>query len=253
MRFLGFLLSVSILCSSFKAMSVEGSQCPEGQHWVHAYHRRAYYKADGTFVSATEVSAHCQGNPDNYHYWETKLKDGHPYQWLNKKEVSKSWTTEERERILEALGELPSGLWDNAIINIYRMNISQTTKGNPGSSIRGVTVLYDSAFDQAHNLAEVLCHELAHQNYLNLGQVDIASYAEENGWNNPKDIGGLNIWIPTRSSYVEPDGRDSPWEDYANNVQYFLFHPEKLHLVTPSAYDWIKYHFGDNFKVRGKR
>ena len=46
------------------AIEAKAAACSEGQHWVRAYHRRAYYRADGTFVAATQVTAHCQGNPD---------------------------------------------------------------------------------------------------------------------------------------------------------------------------------------------
>jgi hypothetical protein len=60
-------------------------------------------------------------------------------------------------------------------------------------------------------------------------------------------------WRNDRSKFVELDGRDSPSEDFANNVQYFLFHPLKLRLFTPSAYEWISYHFGDKFIIRGRK
>ncbi len=176
-----------------------------------------------------------------------------PKRWPHHKEKQKIWTDEEKERVLEALGELPEALLGKYPIDIYRMEKSATSDGNPSTSADGIIVLYDSAFDQSHNLAEVLAHKLAHENYRHLSPEDIKSYAEENGWNNPKDIGGSDIWIPTRTNYVEPDGRDSPWEDYANNVEYILFHPEKLRAKTPSAYDRIKHHFGDNFKIRGRK
>ena len=228
------------------------SSCNLGQHWVRTYHRRAYYGSDGIFVSATTVSAHCQGNPPGYSHWKDELRTGYPPSWPHKNEKPKAWTEEERDRTLDALGELPETLWGEDHIKIYRMESSTTSTGNPSTSAKGVIVLYNSAFDQSHTLSEVLAHELAHENYRHLSPEDIKSYTEENGWNNPKDVGGPNLWIPTRTNYVEPDGHDSPWEDYANNIQYFLFHPAKLRFVTPSAYDWIKHHFDDNFKIRGR-
>lgn len=198
-----------------------GSDCGDGEHWVRPHHHRAYYKADGTFYRAGSVIGHCQGSSSNYSFWESKLKDGRPTPWSNKKEVTKSWTMEERERTLEALGDLPESLWDKDPIYIYRMAASQTTKGNPGSSLDRTIVLYDSAFDENQNLAEILSHELAHQNHLHLSREDKRAYAEETGWNNPKDIGGSDIWIPTRprKNYVESDGLDSPWEEVILQAQ----------------------------------
>ena len=50
---------VSILCESgFTKEQI--TNCGEGQHWVRAHHRRAYVRADGTQVSAADVSAHCK-------------------------------------------------------------------------------------------------------------------------------------------------------------------------------------------------
>ena len=56
-------------------------------------------------------------------------------------------------------------------------------------------------------------------------------------------------WIQRKDGYVEEDGKISPDEDFANNVEYFLLESEKLKMITPHAYTWISKHFGANFKL----
>jgi hypothetical protein len=65
--------------------------CPVGQHWVIAHNRRAFYRAHGSFVKATNISAHCQNNPVGYTYWEPKFKDVRPSKWPNENEKTKRW------------------------------------------------------------------------------------------------------------------------------------------------------------------
>ena len=47
-------------------------------------------------------------------------------------------------------------------------------------------------------------------------------------------------FINVRGTFVSDDGRDSPDEDFANNVEFFLFRPEKLKKTSPGVYDWLK-------------
>lgn len=61
--------------------------------------------------------------------------------------------------------------------------------------------------------------------------------------------GKETVRISRGTNFVKPDGKISPAEDFANNVEYFLYDPKKLKDVTPHAYTWIKNHFGDSFKL----
>jgi hypothetical protein len=228
--------------------------CGKDQHWVKAHFRRGYYRSDGIFVKATNVTAHCQGNPEGYAYWGPKLKDDRP-QWPHRFEKSKKWTIEEKERVLEALAELPEVLWGNTIEGIYRMDKSQTSVNNPATSAAGAIVLYDSAFSKPNKtqpLARIIGHELAHEYYRKkLSDADLADYHTLASWEsstNP-DTGEVR-WTSPRTNFVKNDGRISPEEDFANNIEYFLFEPAKLKYITPNAYDWIIHHFGGKLKLR---
>lgn len=72
----------------FASTAVHAETCPTKSHWVKAFHRKAYYRADGTFVSETDVAAHCQKNSTAYDFWREKLKSGLPPGWPNKSEAA---------------------------------------------------------------------------------------------------------------------------------------------------------------------
>jgi hypothetical protein len=244
------MLAIVFLLLELTSFAKESSVCPPKQHWVRAYYRRAYYKSDGTFVNSTNVTAHCQSNPPGYDKWKALLKNGHPPIWPFNNEHIKDWTDEEIERMIESMNDIPPELWSSFVAGIYRMDRSHLGSNPATSGQDGTIVFYDSAFDKSYNLTEVLSHELAHINYLHLSPDDATTYHDMNGWIHLDD---KNKWINHRKEgFVELDGRDSPEEDYANNVQYYLFYPNKLRLKTPTAYDWIKAHFGDKFKILSK-
>ncbi len=62
-----------------------------------------------------------------------------------------------------------------------------------------------------------------------------------------------------RIGYVRSDGvlvkpsYTSPEEDYANNLEYFIYNPDKLKQVTPNAYEWIKKRFGPKLKLKERK
>ena len=159
MWFLYFLL-IAVSASNADAVS---NTCPPGHHWVKEHHRRAYYRAEGTLVSAADVAAHCRKNPSGFHSWSGLLKEGRPPSWRRPNEQSKNWLVEETERMLEALGETPTILKEQGIDGFFRM-AKADAPGNP-ASLRGTNVVvYDDAFEKEHVLAHVLAHE---QHFLN--------------------------------------------------------------------------------------
>jgi hypothetical protein len=223
--------------------------CPEGQYPVRSHPRRAYFKADGTFVRATQVSKSCRERTKEYDFWFGRLKDGPPPSWPHKAEKSAQWTDDERQRVLEALGELPEELWDQTIKGIYRLKRSKDHP-NPSSYGGSMIVLYDNAFGEDRRLARLIAHEIAHHKYAKFENEDIGtSYRRATGWR-PEIKGRDFYWTGRKDGYVEEDGAREPDEDFANNLDHFLFDPERLQKVTPKAYDWIKKQFSDKFKIK---
>jgi hypothetical protein len=226
-------------------------QCGEGRHWVRAHHRRAYYRSTGIFVKAAEVTAHCQDNQQSFKTWRDKLLSGVPKGWSHHTEKPTSWTDEEIERLLEALDDIPKELLANSIKGIYRFAKSDAYP-NQGTWGPNVIALYDTAFDQNNNLTRVLAHELSHEVYADFSDPIKDSYRLATDWYRLK-AGNGHADAPRWFGFVEEDGKISPTEDFANNVEYYLFEPKKLMDITPTAYRWIEKHFGDKFKMRGNR
>jgi hypothetical protein len=229
--------------------------CPSGQHWVRAHFRKAYRRTDGTLVSATNVRAHCQPNPPSYSTWKDRLRSNPSGRWILRKEKPRKWTTEEEERILDALSDLPPALLSDSVKAIYRFEKSSLFDQNPASGEPGERAVYDRAFGKKTNLARILAHEFAHEMYRRLSDTEKDQYRVAAEWLLPRIPGtGEYQLIPNRddAAYVEEDGSESMTEDFSNNVEYFLFEPKALQKKTPRVYEWIKKKFGDNFKAKGR-
>jgi len=138
----------------------------------------------------------------------------------------------------------------NSIKGIYRFEKSDEFP-NQGTWGSHVIALYDTAFDENSNLARILAHELSHQVYKDFPDKIQDQYRDATDWSRLK-VGDKFYDAARWFGFVDDDGKISPTEDFANNVEYFLFEPAKLNAVTPGAYRWIEKHFGDRFKIRGR-
>jgi hypothetical protein len=98
-------------------------------------------------------------------------------------------------------------------------------------------------------LLRILAHELAHELYENLTKEELSSYKATMNWIEIKNTKGTDVTIDRGSGFVAEDGRIGPEEDFANNVEFYLFENSRLKSVTPNAYEWLKNRFGDNFKI----
>lgn len=239
---------------SLAAQGLWAENCNSGFHWVRAHHRNAYYRADGTFVSAANVSAHCQKNSDAYDFWAVKLKSERPIGWPNENEKLVPWSLAETEQVIDALSALPKSIWGNYIKGIYRMDKSKDDP-NPASSGGGFIVLYNRAFGSAKRpgLARVLAHELAHEVYRHLNDLDKTAYNFSTSWLDLKTR-KEPVWSNRRNSneFIRPEGQLGPDEDFAECLEAFLFDPGLLKRRVPYAYVWMKRHFGDKFKLISK-
>lgn len=246
---LSIYFSVPTLANSAPAKEAIPT-CPSGQHWVRAYHRRAYIRTDGTNVSASTVSAHCQKDPPSYVKWRERLINNAKTPSWARTEKRKNWTTEEQERVFEALSELPEVLLVDSVKTLYRAEKSSAFDQNPAAGDEGVIVIYDAAFKDKQVLSRILAHEFAHELFRQFPDVKRTDYATSTGWKIAiSPTTGRYKFIPLRFDYVEEDGPESVTEDFANNIEYHLFEREKLRKTTPKAYDWFGKVFGDKLKL----
>lgn len=131
------------------------------------------------------------------------------------------------------------------------MDNSSTTPNNTATHRDDILVLYDSAFQAKNNLSRILTHEFAHEQFEHLSSEERNDYQDLNGWVLATS-GKSKVWKNLNSHFVEPDGNYSPSEDYANNVEYFVFNQNKLKIVSPNAYGWLKEHYGDKLVKKEK-
>ncbi len=134
---------------------------------------------------------------------------------------------------------------------IYRLKESTQASANPCANFENQIALYDSAFTSKQNVARVLGHEFSHILFRKLEkseQIDFAKTAEweGNAWNGPRDT-DLTL---NRTGLVEEDSQLSPEEDFANNIEYFLFDPKALWEKSPKVSDWISKKFDDKLRLR---
>lgn len=155
----------------------------------------------------------------------------------------------DRKSTFEALLNLPQKLIVKSSFEIHRMGTS-TYKNNPASTLDHDISLYDLAFRPPPPLDRILAHELAHLYWNGMSSEDQQSYRTAANWIS-RDGSGNFLPGRTAKDYVEPDGMNSPSEDFANNLEYMLFDHNKLKRLTPSLFNWLHSFLGDNFKLGG--
>jgi hypothetical protein len=246
-----FLLRILLLPWALEAATAPKlNNCGPGQHWVIAHHRRAYSRADGTTVRAADVKAHCQKNPSGYEFWNQKLTDGRPPFWPYQKEQPASWTSEERERALEALGELPDFIKNKHIGGIYRLK-NASFPGNPATNNFADIAVYDEAFDPPYVLSEVLGHEFSHRLFEELPEEQKKSFRTAGDWLDGAP-GQFRAGRP-ENQFLRKNGRLSVVEDFADDIPAFVLTPTKLKKTAPKVYNWIDKNFGKQLKPGGQK
>jgi hypothetical protein len=231
---------------------VRAEVCPQGQYLVREHFRKGYVRVDGISVSSANVKQHCRPHTKVSEYLLPLFKLGIPPNWPNRSEKLGAWTEAERERLLDVLENLPGQLLTKKLVGFYRLRKSKDYP-NPATSAEGIIVLYDSAFDSSRDLGRIVAHELVHQHFREFKSEDGRSYRRATGWHLKLGSDRKIYWEGRESGYVEEDGKNSFEEDYANNVECYLFDPNKLKKITPSAYEWIKKYYGSNFELKGVR
>lgn len=223
------------------------TQCAPDEHWVKAHHRRAYVKGNGTVVKEADVTAHCRKNPSSYLNWLPRLKMGIPRFWGSKTDQVSEWTIEERERLFEALNEIPDFLKQD-FDAIHRMK-NLANSDNP-ASVKGTTVvIYDAAFSSNHNLTHILAHEMAHRYFEGLLETERESFRRAAGW-----IGTSNP-RPGRPAgqFLRPNGMLSPDEDFADDIATYFLRPLELKAKAPKIFGWMEKHLGPKLKRRNSK
>ncbi len=219
----------------FQATNAIGDTCSEGQYLVRTHYRSGYFRSNGTYVSPTTVKAHCRDyrkfEPATVHFPEKKAGFG-------TKEGYKKFSDSEKEKIREIFKSLPKVLTAFGDITLYRKKGGRV-KDNPASVYpkKKEIVLYDNI--SKYNMKRVIAHELAHMLYVNLSDKEKGSYHEIAQWKLDEEKGKVVI-DNKRKVFTEADGITSPTEDFANNIEYYLFDEKTLQKKNKRIHGWIK-------------
>ena len=98
--------------------------------------------------------------------------------------------------------------------------------------------MYDSI--SSYNLQRVITHELAHILYIHLSDEESESYKTVAKWEPYTTKDGKTLMVNTRKVFTAIDGIFSPDEDFANNIEYYLFDEKTLKKKNKEIHQWIK-------------
>ncbi|MEQ1878360.1 MAG: hypothetical protein ABL958_17085 [Bdellovibrionia bacterium] len=182
-------------------------------------------------------------------FWNRRIRNDRPNRWPNPKEKSKKWSAEEKRRVTDLLEKVPDSLWVGEIEGIYRFERSKDFP-NPGSHVKGLIGIYDTAFQSPEKLSRTLVHEISHAKYEWMSAAARLDYMKVAGWNPQRLRSGNTMIVPRKTGYVQHDGALDPSEDFANNLEEYLHDSARLRSDTPLVHGWIEEFFGDKFKMR---
>ncbi len=204
---------------------------------VQGHSRSAYYRNDGTHVSSTTVSSYCRHYRDDGSVKEEfphKMPKGWPY----KKEDFKKCSKEKQGKISKILSSLPKILTNVGKLQIYCPSKSNAPN-NPATSSPDAKViaLYDLSFKM--DTKRVIIHELAHLLWARLSDKEKQSYYDASLW-----IKFDDALVYNKTSFSAPDGKHSPEEDFANNIEHYFAESLNFNKNFPKIHKWINKLFG---------
>jgi hypothetical protein len=183
----------------------------------------------GTFDCPSKCERYCNSQVkekcivDNY--WLEKLNaESKPFQSL---------TPTDKVAIARQLSKMPKSFRPKSLKAIVRASQPDfISPQNPASSSDEYIILFPSA-SITSSLDRVLFHEIVHhltqREWANL----FTDYKKKFGWIRSGRI------IERAGNFVDPDGRISAEEDFANNVEYYIFDSKKLSQISPQISTWI--------------
>ncbi len=225
------LLLLSFIIITPKAFASDHT-CPQRTYLVHRHPRQAYYRNDGTYVSSTTISSYCKNYRDDGSLKTIFLKRM-PKRWPHKNEQFKKCSQKKQRQISKILSSIPKVLTSVGKLKIYCGKKSYIAN-NPAASAPTdkIIILYDQGFQM--DTKRIVIHELAHILWNRLSDQEKNSYQHHSHWSLVH-----GVYIHNRTSFSESDGKNSPEEDFANNVEHYFANHENFKKNFPRIYGWI--------------
>lgn len=151
---------------------------------------------------------------------------------------------DERDSVTSALSKLPKGFQPallKAVVKGTRPHF--TAPSSEAASTDEFIILYPRAFSEPSNLERVIAHEVVHLLILKEWADSFKKYKEISGWS------GISGNEYRKGEFVEHDGKTSAEEDFANNVEYFLFDQVTLKNKSPNIFSWLQKNLGQKLRL----
>lgn len=182
----------------------------------------------GTFSCPSRCESYCRKKLDCTldSFWHKRLNSNpSPFKPL---------TGNEKELVINALSKLPKTFRPRSLKAIVKASGSDPlSRSNPASSSDEFIILFPATFSSNIPIDRVLFHEMIHQMSLNEWSKTLSDYKKAVQWAD-------NSPTPRAGEFLDPDGRSSAEEDLANNVESYVFEPEKLKLASIKIHSWIE-------------
>ena len=182
----------------------------------------------GTFSCPSRCESYCRRNRNCTldSFWLKKLNaNTSPFKPL---------TDNEKEIVKSALINLPKDFRPRSLKAIVKASGADPfLRSNPASSSDEFIILFPAAFNSNTTIDRVLFHEMIHLMILNEWSKTLSDYKKAIQWTD-------KLPTPRAGEFVEPDGKSSAEEDLANNVEYYVFEPEKLKQTSVRIHSWIE-------------
>ena len=234
-----YLVAIIFLFISLQTAVATVISCSKGQFLVRSHKRLGYYRSDGTYISPTRVSAYCKNYRKNQPAELIFPPARKGFKKISKKEMNS---------IVKAFRKIPHILTGIGKIKIYRQDKDQWYPENPARVYEEKKEIFLYDIISQYSMDRVIAHELAHILYNDLPEKIQKSYDTVAEWRDDKSQGTLIKKINNRKNFVASDGRDSPSEDFANNIEYYLYEKKLFKQKNPQIYKWVKQFMEDKKK-----
>ena len=160
-------------------------------------------------------------------------------------EPFKPFSAKENALVTKALSRLPKNFNPSRLKAIVKGTkpVDFTSLTTEATSTDEFIILYQRAFNDPTTLDRIIVHEVVHILVQKEWRELFEAYKKDMGWNTSKG------YEDRKGEFVEIDGKMSPDEDFANNVEYYLFAPSKLKNKSSRIYKWIQKKMGSNLKL----
>lgn len=194
----------------------------------------------GTFSCLQECAQLCAPSKNKCKldpFWTTRLKG-----------LTSPFSKLEGDDLLvveNALGKLPKDFRPSNLKSIVRGSSDGriATGFSVATSSEEFIILFAPAFTNSEKISRIIAHEVVHFLIEKEWAAEFKEYEKVSGWNSKN-----SKYRP--GNFVDSDGKFSSDEDFANNIEFYLFERDFLEKTSPDIFKWIDRKVGSKLKLQ---